>query len=102
MFDESPYDTGCSFRTQSQFPSAAVFKDVHFFLDHVRGFTEGTLKQVNRFKSRGSDFLKSEAFKEVPSRLFQDLKMSGIKWKNVLGAANSLIFRHGAELYNLR
>ena len=101
MLDERPYDAGSPFRTQREFPAAAVFKDIHFFLDHVCGFAEGTLKKIDGFKGRGPDLREPEALEKAPSGIFQGLKLSRIGRKDILGAANRLIFHHGAELYNL-
>src|ERR1035438_10232103 len=105
MFDESPYYAGGAFRTKRQFSAAPVLEDIHFFLDNVGRFTEGSLKKVCRFKCGSANFLIAEAPKKGAGLGFEILKLRAISGparrsfseggKDVFGAANSLVFGHG-------
>src|SRR5579864_1488959 len=101
MFDESP-DYACGpFRTQSEFPAAAVLKGVHFLLDDVGGFPERPLKQVEGFKSGGTDFLEPETLEPASGMCLKVLKVDRIGRQNVVRTANGLVFGHRRKLYNL-
>jgi len=63
MFDEAVH-TGGPFRPQGELPAAPVFEHVHFLLDHIGGFTEGSLKEINRFKVGVRIFLVAKTPKE--------------------------------------
>src|ERR1700690_1340198 len=105
MFDEGPDHTGRPFRSKGELSAAPVFEHVHFLLYDIGGFTERSLKKVDGFKRRGANFLIAEALKEGAGLRFEMLELRSISGparrsfseggKDVLGAANGLILRHG-------
>src|SRR5438105_407483 len=101
MFDKSP-DHACGpFRTQCQLPAAAVFKGVHFFLNHIGLRPKRPLKEIQGFKGGGADFLETKAGKPMARVSFQLLEKDRLWRQDIMRAANRLIFWHRGKLYNL-
>src|SRR3954467_10736905 len=100
MFDESAYHAGGPFWTQGQLPAAAVFEDVHFFLDNVGGFAQGTMKQLQRFERRRADLLKAEKLKQLSRLGFERLELGGVGGQNVVRPANRLKFHTDRDYTN--
>ena len=95
MLDEGAYDAGRSFGPQREPAPAAIFEDVHFFLDDIGRFAERSLEQVQRFKRGRSDLGKTVSRKGLTGGAFQALELGTFGGQNVFGSTNRLVFRHG-------
>src|SRR5512134_3953053 len=98
MFDESAYHAGGSLRPKGELAAAAVLKDIHLFLDHVRAFSQRPLEKVQRFKGGGADFLVPETMKKLAGGSFQAFEQHRFGGKDIFGTADRLVLGHRRKL----